>query len=81
MAARTGGGAEVSNEREVSVAGQRALAFDLTYERDGSARLDRLVFLLVGRREFQLTCSMSLAARATGEDACALLQRSFRLTS
>lgn len=79
IAVQTAPGAKVGAAEETALAGRRALSFDVTYERDGKARLDRLTFLLVGRREFQVTCSISLEDRAPGDDACALLRRTFRL--
>lgn len=79
IAVQTSPNAKVAAPEEAKLAGQRALSFDVTYERDGEARLDRLVFLLVGQREFQLTCSISLEERSLGDAACAQLRRTFRL--
>ena len=79
IAVQTSPNAKVAAPEETRLAGQRALSFDVTYEREGEARLDRLVFLLVGLREFQLTCSISLEKRALGDAACAQLRRTFRL--
>jgi hypothetical protein len=79
IAVQTSPDAKVAAPEELLVAGHRALAFDVTYERNGEPRVDRLLFLLVGRREFQLTCSISLEHRAAGDAACAQLRRTFRL--
>jgi len=79
IAVQTSPDAKVAAPEETFVAGHRALAFDVTYNRNGDPRVDKLLFLLVGRREFQLTCSISLADRAVGDGACAELRQSFRL--
>jgi hypothetical protein len=79
IAVQTSPDAMVAAPEETLVAGRRALAFDVTYDRNGEPRVDKLLFLLVGRREFQLTCSISLADRAVGDGACADLRRTFRL--
>jgi hypothetical protein len=79
IAVQTSPGAKVAAPEETTLAGQRALSFDVTYERSGKARVDRLVFLLVGQREFQVTCSISLEDRAPGDAPCAQLRRTFRL--
>jgi hypothetical protein len=79
IAVQTAPDAKVAAPEDARVAGKRALAFDITYERDGKARVDRLIFLLVGTHEFQLTCSISLAARTVGDAACEQLRESFRL--
>jgi hypothetical protein len=81
IAVQTSPDAKVSKPEELRVAGYRALAFDITYDRNGGPRVDKLLFLLVGRREFQLTCSISLDDRAAGDAACAQLRRTFRLRS
>jgi hypothetical protein len=79
IAVQTSPAAKVAAPEETTLAGRRALSFDVTYERNGEARVDRLIFLLVGQREFQVTCSISLEERAAGDAACALLRRTFRL--
>jgi hypothetical protein len=79
IAVQTSPDAKVGAPEEMLVAGRRALAFDVTYNRNSDPRVDKLLFLLVGRREFQLTCSISLADRAVGDAACADLRRTFRL--
>jgi hypothetical protein len=79
IAVQTSPDAKVAAPEVARVARRRALAFDITYERDGKARVDRLIFLLVGTREFQLTCSILLADRAAGDAACEQLRKSFRL--
>ena len=79
IAVQTSPDAKVAAPEETFVAGHRALAFDVTYNRNGDPRVDKLLFLLVGGREFQLTCSISLADRAVGDGACAELRQSFRL--
>jgi hypothetical protein len=79
IAFQTSPDAKVATPEETVVAGHRALSFDVTYDRNGEPRVDKLLFLLVGRREFQLTCSISLEDRAAGDAACAQLRRTFRL--
>jgi hypothetical protein len=81
IAVQTSPDAKVAKPEELRVAGHLALSFDVTYARDGGPRVDKLLFLLVGRREFQLTCSISLDDRAAGDAACAQLRRTFRLRS
>jgi hypothetical protein len=81
IAVQTSPDARVSKPEDARIAGHRALAFDITYGRNGEPRVDRLLFLLVGRREFQLTCSIALEQRAAGDAACAQLRRTFRLRS
>lgn len=79
IAVQTSPEAKLSAPEQTELARRRALAFDITYERNGEARVDRLFFLLVGAREFQLTCSISLERRAAGDAACAQLRETFRL--
>jgi hypothetical protein len=79
IAVQTSANAKVAAPEETRLAGRRALSFDVTYDRNGEPRVDTLIFLLVGRREFQLTCSLSLEDRAAGDAACAQLRRTFRL--
>jgi hypothetical protein len=81
IAVQTSPGAKVAAPEETQLAGRRALAFDITYERNGDSRVDKLIFLLVDRREFQLTCSITLEDRVAGDQACGLLRRTFGLSA
>lgn len=72
-------GAEVSPGRTERVAGRRARVYDIRYERAGRKLVERVAFILRGRREYQLLCRWDAEEPRTGEDACAELFRSFRL--
>lgn len=79
LAERLGPTAIVEEAREATVAGRRARAYEIGYRREGARLVDRVTFVLVGRREYQLTCRIAAAAPEPGEEACAELLRSFRL--
>ena len=60
----------------VVVAGRRARRYDIEFARDGKRFVERLTFVLDGRREYQLLCRYRAGAL---EPACAALGSSFRL--
>jgi hypothetical protein len=60
----------------VTVAGRRARRYDIGFARNGRQLVERITFLLDGRREFQLLCRYRAGA---DEPACAALGSSFRL--
>ena len=71
--------AALSRGRTGVIAGRRARVYDIAYARDGDRRVERVAFVLSGRREFQLLCRWSASEPEAGEEACDLLFRSFRL--
>jgi hypothetical protein len=81
VAERIASTARVSSSRDGVVGGRRARLYEIEYRRAGEPMLDLVVFLLVGRREYQLTCRIRVDEPAVGTDACALLRDSFRVRS
>ena len=79
LAERLGPSALVEETRESRIAGRRARVYELGYRRGGERLVDRVAFVLVGRREYQLTCRIAGVEPQPGEEACAELFRSFRL--
>ncbi len=60
----------------VTIAGLQARRYDIAFQRDGRDLVERITFLLDGRREYQLLCRY----RAGGDERpCAALGSSFRL--
>lgn len=58
----------------LTVGGRRSRRYEIAYERDGKQLVERIGFVLSGRREYQLLC------RYENEPAaCDRLFRSFRL--
>ncbi len=80
LAERLGPTALVEETDETVIDGRRARVYEIGYERDGTRMRDRVAFLLVGRREYQLTCRIDAAEPEPGEEACGELFRSFRLS-
>jgi hypothetical protein len=70
--------AEISPGRTTVVAGRRARVYDIRYERAERQLVERVGFVLDGRREFQLLCRWSVEQAAVGMEACGQLFRSFR---
>jgi hypothetical protein len=66
----------VGESRTVTVAGQQARRYDIDYERDGKALVERIAFVLRGKREYLLLCRY---ARGGGTDACDRLLATFTL--
>jgi predicted small lipoprotein YifL len=60
----------------VTVAGRRARRYDISFSRGGKDFVERITFVLDGKREFQLLCRYPAGA---DEPACAALGSSFRL--
>ena len=79
LAERLGPTALVEQTRDATVARRRARVYEIGYRREGARLVDRVTFVLVGRREYQLTCRIDAAEPEPGEEACAELLRSFRL--
>jgi hypothetical protein len=46
----------IGDSRTVRVAGQRARRYDIDYQRDGKALVERLAFVLRGKTEYLLLC-------------------------
>jgi hypothetical protein len=65
----------------VTVAGRRARRYEIAFTRDGRSYVERLTFVLDGRREFQLLCRYpgGREERPEVDPACAALGSSFRL--
>jgi plasmid stabilization system protein ParE len=60
----------------VTVAGRRARRYEIAFARGGKELVERITFVLDGKREFQLLCRYPAAL---DEPACAALGSSFRL--
>jgi hypothetical protein len=60
----------------VTVAGHRARTYDIAFSRGGKDFVERITFVLDGKREFQLLCRYPAGPE---EPACAALGSSFRL--
>lgn len=78
LAERLGPAALVDMTRDDTIAGRKARVYELSYRRRGVELVDRVAFVLVGRREYQLTCRIAVD-RDDGERACDELYDSFRL--
>jgi hypothetical protein len=79
LAERLGSTALVVRSGSTTLAGRRARRYFIDYRRDGLAMQDRVVFLLSGRREYQLTCRIVVDEDDADVEACDELTRSFRL--
>jgi hypothetical protein len=67
-------GGQVTSQAGATLAGRRARTYDISFKRGGKAVVERIAFLLEGRREYQLLC------RFAGDDsACRDFRASFRL--
>jgi hypothetical protein len=78
LAERLGSTALVVRSDPAMLDGRRARSYVITYRRDGRAMEDRVVFLLRGRREYQLTCRVLVDEDNSDVEACDELKRSFR---
>jgi hypothetical protein len=67
---------EVSESRTVTIAGRRARRYDMSYERDGKALVERITFVLRGKTEYLLLCRYE---RGGDTDACDRLLATFTL--
>jgi hypothetical protein len=65
--------ATVGASRTVTVGGEKARQYDLSFTRAGKQLNERLTFVLRGRREYQLLCRWA----ATEPAACGSLESSF----
>ena len=79
LAERIGPEAVVRRSGQATIAGRRARTYEIDYTREGERLVDKVAFVLDGRREFQLTCRIQVAEPDTGSDACNRLRSSFRL--
>jgi hypothetical protein len=79
LAERIGPEAVVRRSGQATIAGRRARTYEIDYTRDGRQLVDKVAFVLDGRREFQLTCRIQVDDSDTGTDACERLRSSFRL--
>jgi hypothetical protein len=67
---------QVGNPRTVTVAGRRARRYDIDYERDGKALVERIAFVLRGKTEYLLLCRYD---RGGDTAACDRLLATFTL--
>jgi hypothetical protein len=67
---------EVAESRTVIISGRRARAYDIDYERDGKALVERIAFVLRGKTEYLLLCRYE---RGGDTDACDRLLATFTL--
>jgi hypothetical protein len=70
--------ASVDSARTVTVAGDHARAYEVSFERNGRKLRERITFVLRGKREYELLCRWR--ADSGEPEACATLVSSFRLT-
>ena len=78
LAERLAPTARVVASRDGRVGERRARLYEIRYAREGEQLLDRVAFVLVGTREYQLTCRVRVESPDAGDDACDELLRSFR---
>lgn len=71
-------GGSTSPGSTVTVAGLRGRSYLLSFTDKSGHLVERVVFLLRERREFELLCRWSVAAPEPGQSACRLLLASFR---
>jgi hypothetical protein len=67
---------KVSGARNVSVSGRMARSYDIDYDREGKALVERLTFVLRGKTEYLLLCRYE---RGGDTRACDRLLATFRL--
>jgi hypothetical protein len=67
---------QVSESRTVTIAGRQARRYDMAYERDGKALVERIAFVLRGKTEYLLLCRYE---RGGDTDACDRLLATFTL--
>lgn len=79
LAERIGPEAVVGRSGQTTIAGRRARTYEIDYTRKGERLVDKVAFILEGRREFQLTCRIRVDDPDPGTDACDRLRSSFRL--
>ena len=66
-------GGRIESSAVIVVDGRRAKRYDIRYERDGTAVVERTAFVLKARREFQLVCRFEAADGDEGRRACTTL--------
>jgi hypothetical protein len=66
----------VRESRTVTISGRRARRYDIDYERDGKALVERIAFVLRGKMEYLLLCRYE---RGGDTDACDRLLATFTL--
>ena len=74
LAHRLGG--RVADSATVTIAGRRARRYEIAFERDGTDVVERLAFVLRGKREYQLLCRFK---RGEDESPCERLLATFAL--
>jgi hypothetical protein len=79
LAGRLGGRA--GKGRTETIAGRRSRTYEIAFTRNGKEIVERLAFVLEGKREFQLLCRWDSKDERTGRDACDALTTSFRLSA
>ncbi len=67
---------QVGPGKTLTVASARARRYDISFESGGAKLVERITFVLEGRREYQLLCRYPAGGDA---GACAALGSSFRL--
>jgi hypothetical protein len=67
---------KVGDSRTVTIAGRNARSYDIDYERDGKALVERLAFVLRGKTEYLLLCRYD---RGGDTAACGRLLATFTL--
>lgn len=67
---------DVGDPRTVTIAGRQARRYDIDYERDGKALVERIAFVLRGKTEYLLLCRY---ARGGDTGACDRLLATFKL--
>jgi hypothetical protein len=67
----------VSSRATVTIAGEQARRYDISYKRGGRKLVERVGFVLHAKTEYELLCRFE---RSKSTSACDLLYRSFRLT-
>jgi len=68
---------EVGGSRTVTISGRRARSYDIDYERNGKALVERIAFVLRGKTEYLLLCRYE---RGGDTRACDRLLATFKLT-
>jgi hypothetical protein len=67
---------DVGGSRTATIAGQRSRRYDIDYERDGKALVERIAFVLRGKTEYLLLCRYD---RGGDTGACDRLLATFKL--
>ena len=78
LAERLGPSALVVRSEPATLEGRRARSYLIAYRRDRRSMEDRVLFMLRGRREYQLTCRILVDDDDADVEACDQLKRSFR---